>query len=237
MRKKLDQFTTKIARYGYNRFYLDHRRHRPLEIVYERAAEQSADFIMANLDQAVLFDTREAYWRYVVGKLPAAGLLMECGVFQGLSINFIADQLGKGGDKRSVYGFDSFEGLEEDWAGENLPAGFFDMGGKLPDVRASVRLIRGWVQDSVPPFLDQHAAEPIALLHIDTDTYTPARFLLDTVRPRLVPGSIIAFDELIGYPNWAAHEYRALTETLAEDSYEFIAFTSRQAALRITRSL
>ncbi len=83
------------------------------------------------------------------------------------------------------------------------------------------------------PFLDQHPGEPLALLHIDTDTYTPARFLLDALKPRLVPGSIIAFDELIGYPNWQAHEAKALGEALPRAGYRFIAFTSRQAAIRI----
>ena len=232
-KSRVDRWTTRATNYAYRRFRIDHRRHRPLEIVYEKAAEQSAEFILANLDQAVLFDDREAYWRFVVKRLPPKGLLMECGVFEGLSINFIADQLARRRDARRIYGFDSFEGLEEDWTGENLPAGYFDMGGKLPSVRPSVELRKGWVQDTVAPFLAEQPGEPIALLHIDTDSYTPARYLLDTVKPRLAPGSIIAFDELVGYPNWQQHEYRALCEALEPGSYEFIAFTSRQAAIRI----
>ncbi|MGL4540977.1 MAG: hypothetical protein ACRCUI_00530, partial [Polymorphobacter sp.] len=73
----------------------------------------------------------------------------------------------------------------------------------------------------------------IGLLHIDTDTYPPARHILEIAAPHLVAGSIIVFDELIGYPNWRAHEYKALEEILPRERYEFIAFTSRQAALRI----
>lgn len=231
--KRLDTLTTKVLRYGHRRFHIDHRRHRPLEIVYERASQQSADFILANMDKAVLFDSREGYWTHVVKALPATGLVMECGVFEGVSINFIADRMKARQDGRKIYGFDSFEGLEEDWAGENLPAGFFDRGGKLPEVRPQVELRKGWVQDTVQPFLDERPDDKLALLHIDTDTYTPARYLLDALKPRLTSGSIIAFDELIGYPNWQAHEYRALLEALPDVEYEFIAFTSRQAAIRV----
>ncbi len=233
VKNRINKFVTRALNYGYRRFYIDHRRHRPLEIVYEKASEASADFILANMDAAVLFDNRMDYWRHLTKVLPAAGLVMECGVFEGASINFIADQLSRRSDGRDIHGFDSFEGLEEDWVGENLPAGFFDRKGQLPPVRPSVKLYKGWVQDTVPPFLAEHADQPLALLHIDTDTYTPARFLLEALKPRLVSGSIVAFDELIGYPNWQHHEYRALVEVLDRDSYDFIAFTSRQAAIRI----
>jgi hypothetical protein len=232
-RSRIDRLTTKSLTYLHRRFDTDHRRHRPLEIVYERAAEQSADFILANINEAVLFDARADYWRFVTAAVPKIGLIMECGVFQGLSINFIADRLKAAGDTRGIDGFDSFEGLEENWSGENLPSGHFDMKGKPPDVRPGVVLHKGWVQDTVQPYLDAHPEEPIALLHIDTDTYAPARYLLDAVKPRLVCGSIIAFDELVGYPNWQQHEYKALAETLERESYQFMAFTSRQAAIYI----
>lgn len=233
MKQRIDAWTTRTLSYLHRRFLVDDRRQWPMRRVYERAAESSAIFIEANMDDAVLFDHRVDYWAWLAGRLPRQGLLIECGVFEGKSINFIADRLRALGDPRLIHGFDSFEGLEEDWSGEALPAGHFDRGGRLPPVRDNVRLHKGWVQDTVQPFLDQHPGEPLALLHIDTDTYTPARFLLDTIAPRLVPGSIIAFDELIGYPNWPAHEAKALAEALPRERYRFIAFTSRQAAIRI----
>ncbi len=233
MKQRLDGWTTRTLSYLYRRFLVDDRRQWPMRRVYERAAETSASFIEANIDEAVLFDHRIDYWAWLVTRLPSTGLLMECGVFEGKSINFIADRLRAKGDARLIHGFDSLEGLEEDWSGEALPAGHFDQGGRLPPVRENVRLYKGWVQDTVQPFLDRHPGEPLALLHIDTDTYTPARYLLEAVAPRLVSGSIIAFDELIGYPNWQAHEAKALAEVLPRDRYRFIAFTSRQAAIRI----
>jgi predicted O-methyltransferase YrrM len=91
------------------------------------------------------------------------------------------------------------------------------------------------VKDTLVPFIAAEGRPPIGLVHIDTDTYTPAAHVLEIVAPLLVPGSIIVFDELIGYPNWREHEYKALNEWLPRDRYELIGFTSRQAALRIIR--
>lgn len=233
LKQRIDALTTRTLSYLYRRFLESDRRQWPMRRVYERAAESSASFIEANIDDAVLFDHRIDYWAWLVTRLPKEGLLLEAGVFEGKSINFIADRLKAAGDRRLIHGFDSFEGLEEDWAGEALPAGHFDQGGRLPPVRDNVRLHKGWVQDTVQPFLAANPGAPLALLHIDTDTYTPARFLLEALAPRLVPGSIIAFDELIGYPNWQAHEAKALGEVLPRERYRFIAFTSRQAAIRI----
>lgn len=145
----------------------------------------------------------------------------------------IGDHLKAKNDPRLVHGFDSFEGLEEDWSGEGLKAGYFQQGGRLPPVRANVRLHKGWVQDTLGPFYAEQKKPKIALIHIDTDTYTPARHILQISKPLLTPGTIIVFDELIGYPNWREHEFKALQETLPRKSYKFIGFTSRQAAIRI----
>jgi hypothetical protein len=209
----------------------DRRRHRPVQKLWERSAESSADFIEMNMGTAVVYDEREPMWIHAMKSMPAKGMICEFGVFQGVSINFIADYLKRRGDTRTLYGFDSFEGLEEDWSGEALPAGFFDQGGKMPSVRDSVKLIKGWVQDTLPPFLKEKGAEGVALVHIDTDTYTPARCILENIRPFLVPGAVIIFDELVGYPNWQNHEYKALLETMEQSDYRFIGFTSRQAAI------
>lgn len=209
------------------------RRNRPFELVWERSAQQSADFISAHLDHAVLFRDRVEFWKHILNAIPADGQLLEVGVFQGQSINMIARDRAARGDTRIVQGFDSFEGLEEDWSGEALPAGFFNQGGKLPAVCSNVALHKGWVQETLGPFMEAASDKRVALLHIDTDTYTPARFTLEAARPFLKPGSIIVFDELVGYPNWQEHEFKALNECLDGNSYKYIGFTSRQAAIQM----
>ncbi len=237
IKNRINVRVTRFLSYLHRRAQGDIRRGRPIEIVWEMSAKESAEFIYERLDAAVLFEDRRAFWRHVLNAVPSDGLVMECGVFEGDSINFIADWMQARGDKRKIDGFDSFEGLEEDWAGEALPKGFFNLGGRLPDVRDSVRLHKGWVQDTIQPYLTENPDRPIGLLHIDTDTYSPARYLLENLRHRFPVGAVIVFDELIGYPNWRQHEYRALCETLPEESYEFIAFTSRQAAIRIVEAI
>lgn len=236
VRESFSRFTTRATWYVYNRLFANLRRNLTYELVWRKAAEDSAQFITENLHDAVLYQNRTDFWRFILERLPAAGEICEIGVFQGVSVNLIADSLSKRNDPRLVHGFDAFEGLEEDWSGEGLAAGYFDQGGKLPDVRKNVRLHKGWVQSTLAPFLATIEKPVIALVHIDTDTYTPARCILDTVKPHLVKGSIIVFDELIGYPNWRMHEYKALVETLDAADYDYIGFTSRQAAIRMKRT-
>ncbi len=233
IRDRVSRLTTRITWYVYRRLWENLRRNRTYEVLWENAARRSAEYIETNFDDAVVFQDRQDFWRHVITKIPSVGALIEVGVFKGVSVNFIADTLTRTGDKRLVHGFDSFEGLEEDWSGEALGAGFFQQDGKLPPVRTNVRLHKGWVQDTLGPFYTQENVEKLALVHIDTDTYTPARHILEISKSRLAVGTIIVFDELIGYPNWQEHEFKALQEVLPRSAYRFLAFTSRQAALRI----
>ena len=233
MLKWLSRQITRIYWHFYLRVTENIRRNSPYDLVWKIAAEDSARFITDNLSNAVLYQHRRDFWKYILKTLPPSGVLLEVGVFKGESINLIADDRTRRGDTRIIHGFDSFEGLEEDWSGEGLAEGFFDQGGTLPPVRSNVRLHKGWVQDTLAPMLAAEGHPPIGLVHIDTDTYTPARHILEIVAPHLVPGSIIVFDELIGYPNWREHEFKALNEVLPPDRYVFVGFTSRQAALHI----
>ncbi|MDB5423131.1 MAG: hypothetical protein JWQ29_547 [Phenylobacterium sp.] len=234
-REFVSDLTKKSTWFVYSRLQENLRRNLTYEKLWENAATDSAAFIEQNFDEAVVYRNRMDFWAYVLGKIPAAGEIVEVGVFEGVSVNYIADHLAKVGDGRLVHGFDSFEGLEEDWSGEGLPAGYFQQGGKLPPVRAKVRLHKGWVQDTLAPFYAENSNPPLALVHIDTDTYTPAKVILEVSKPLMTAGTVIVFDELIGYPNWRNHEFKALQEVLKREDYCFIGFTSRQAAIRILR--
>lgn len=233
LRSKLGNYTTRVTWYVYRSLMDNLRRNMTYELLWRNAAADSAKFVETNFDEAVLYHHRSDFWQYILGKLPSEGELIEVGVFQGASINAIADYLAAHNDTRLVNGFDAFEGLEEHWSGEGLKKGFFDLGGVMPKVRDNVRLYKGWVQQTLKPFLDERGSPKLALVHIDTDTYTPARYILETVKPLLSVGTVIVFDELIGYPNWRQHEFKALEEVLERSSYQYIGFTSRQAALRI----
>src|SRR5258706_8876352 len=106
--------------------------------VHMRAVEDSADYIEANMQRAMHFNFREDLWRYSFGQRRKTGLILEFGVWRGHSSRFFAERLS--GDER-LYGFDSFEGLQEDWAGNDRPKGYFSLGGRLPKVPRNVTLV------------------------------------------------------------------------------------------------
>ena len=101
-------------------------------------------------------------------------------------------------------------------------------------------MINGFVEETLEPFMKTKPSENISFIHIDTDTYSPAKTILSLLKPVMKKGSVVLFDELCGYPNWRSHEYRALKEVFSDDEYEFIGFSQTKpgsslikAAIRI----
>jgi len=203
--------------------------------VTEPELEAAAALIRERLDRVMLFTTVQEIRRFCVDQLPKDGLLLEFGVFQAVSTNFFADCLARRGDARSWHGFDSFVGLSDVGYGWDWEKGAFNIGGQMPPVLANVQLHKGWIDDTLPRFLTEHKAEPIAFIHVDVDIYQPAKAVLQLCKPRLQPGSIVLFDELIGFAGWRFHEYKALNEVFEPDEFDYIAFSDfYQAAIRIT---
>ena len=191
------------------------------------ARKESAEYIYSHLSIAILFNSDESYWSYLMTNKPKDGLLLEFGVYLGRSINYMAEQLKKDKDPRTFYGFDSFEGLSEDWGGTSLTRGTFSTSGELPEVLPNVKLIKGWVNDTLLPFLDKidETDRIISYLHLDMDVYSPTKYVLNNIIPYLKVGSIIDFDDLIGFPGWKQGEFKAMQETLDNIcKYEHIAY-------------
>ena len=134
-----------------------------------------------------------------------------------------------------MYGFDSFLGLEEDWSGWILPAGWFSTNGVMPKCESNVKLYKGWFTETVPTFQTELGNKVISLLHIDSDTYKPAKYVLNALVKNLRPGSIIVFDEYYGYTGWRLHEFKAFQEFVIEHNlkYKYIAYTGEQVAVEI----
>jgi hypothetical protein len=205
------------------------------DILHRRALERSADFIEPHLASALMFRRAEEIRSLAIRRVVPEGLLLEFGVNLGDSINLFARILAKRGDARPIFGFDAFEGLSEDWFGRSmLKRTNFNWRGKTPRVRDNVRLVVGWLEETLKPFLDANPG-PIAFMHLDMDTYSPARLALDLCRDRLVEGTLILLDEHHGFPNWENGEFRALNEVLRPDDYSYVAFAAQQALIRIVR--
>jgi hypothetical protein len=200
------------------------------KVLWERAAATSADYIEKHLPTALLFPNRVLHWEHSLVHASADGLFMEFGVWTGASINAIAARLP---DKR-IFGFDSFEGLKEDFPGTPFRKGSFGLGGMTPKVLPNVTLVKGWFDETVPKFLLQHP-EPIAYLHLDADTYETTALILDLLQRRIRTGTVIVFDEYHGFPNWTNGEFKAWQEFLGKHnlSYRYLGFSLLQASIQV----
>jgi hypothetical protein len=165
-------------------------------------------------------------------KIRPPGHVLEFGVFEGGSLRHIAHQV------EFIHGFDSFDGLPEDWTwhvtGPNdHPKGLF----AIRDWRrlswpANARIWPGWFSDTLPQWLAE-VPGPIGLIHIDSDIYSSARTILFSLNDRIKAGTVLVFDELYqgwqssgaDYTNWREHEWRALQEWLAECDREVRPYT------------
>ena len=157
------------------------------------------------------------------------GLILEFGVRHGTSIRQLASLASK-----PLYGFDSFEGLPEDWHQESKEV--YSTRGKIPKVPAHVTLIPGWFEETLPLFLEKHGGE-IALINIDCDIYSSTKTVLDLLSPRIKKGTIIIFDEYIGNLHWEEDEHKAFMESINryqwKYEYLFCSAYTKQVVVRI----
>lgn len=115
------------------------------------------------------------------------------------------------------------------------------MRGELPkDMPNNVRFVKGWFDQTLPRFLEEHH-EPVAFLHIDSDLYSSAKTVLGLLKDRIVPGTVVLFDELLNYPGWKNGEIKAFREFIAETGfkYEYFGYASsaHSAGMRIVSDL
>jgi len=157
------------------------------------------------------------------------GLVLEFGVFNGKSIRQLAT-LTEG----PVHGFDSFEGLPESWCDE--AKGSYSAFGQLPQVPGNVRLHRGWFEDSIPEF-QQTESGPIRFINIDCDLYSSTKTIFDFMAQQFVKGTVILFDEYLGYPTWREDEFKAFQDAANRNGWQYemlgFNFLTKQAAVRL----
>jgi hypothetical protein len=148
----------------------------------------------------VLYDTVAAHYQLD----SKAILYLEFGVAAAHSFKW---WLKKNANAASeFYGFDTFEGLPEDW-GRHFKKG--DMSASLPDIddkRAG--FFKGIFQDTLNGFINEHPealTQKPKVIHMDADLFSSTIFVLSQLYPYLAKGDIIFFDEF----NVANHEYQA----------------------------
>lgn len=204
----------------------------PLSAVLRNIIE-SHEIRATELSGAAMLADREAVLRFALAQCRTIeGKVLEFGVYQGTTLRLLA---GDAGGRRSAVGFDSFEGLPEDW-GTLLPKGHFRTPVPVFPRESDVSLEVGRIEETLPAFLARDAGA-IALVHVDCDLYATTRFVLDRVLPRMPPGGVVVFDEYYGYPTFADHEHRAWQEVrrAGNGSARPLAYSSHSCAYQIER--
>ena len=210
----------------------DFAAHHPIREMRKLALAETVAYIREHMSTAIGVYTKRQFLDIALKRVSLDGHYVEFGVYTGeFSIRFIASRV----SDRAIVGFDSFEGLPEDWHGRNMVKGTFSLEGKLPKVPHNVKLQPGWFNVSLPRWLEANPG-PMAFIHIDSDLYASAKTVFDLVAERIVPGTVIAFDEYFNYPNWQHHEFKAFHEYVKENKvgYEYLAYGATQVAVRIT---
>tara|TARA_B100000989_G_scaffold292802_1_gene269265 strand:+ start:605 stop:1354 length:750 start_codon:yes stop_codon:yes gene_type:complete len=207
----------------------------PFEMYQEESVKRSYDYFKEYFPKCVFLEKSEIQ-KFALNKSLESDseqnfLYLEFGVFNGDSLNLFADNL-----RTKIYGFDSFEGLKEDWLGTSLQKGFFNLYGKIPKLRNNAIPIKGWVQDTLLEFLKSNTNK-INFIHMDLDTYDSCKYVLEKIKPQLTDNCIILFDELYNYGGWENGEVKALEETFAKNEYKFLAFgaNSQQAVIQLVK--
>jgi predicted O-methyltransferase YrrM len=213
--------------------YIDSKRAKPkrltlVDLVERQAVIDSAEYAEVHMAAALYFRSRQELWAHALANAVPNGLYLEFGVYRGASVNWFADAL----PDKIIVGFDSFEGLHEDWGGTNFRKGHFNVSGRLPPVRNNVRLIKGWFDQTLPEYLANNQGNA-SLIHIDGDTYEATKNVLDLLRPRICKGAVIIFDQYFGYRGWRLGEWKAWKEfsALHRISYRYLSFSNQQAGL------
>jgi hypothetical protein len=208
--------------------FRDFSRLHPAREMKRLALRESVRYARKHMRNSVGVESAREVLSLALRQVRVSGHCLEFGVYKGGTIRFIANQLGT---SQPVHGFDSFDGLEEAWSGDPSR---FDAQGRLPKVPVNVALHKGYFSDTLPGWAGSHLG-PVAFLHIDCDLYQSTKCVFEQLSDRIVPGTVIVFDEYFNYPNWQAHEFRAFQEFVEryQVRYEYLAYARFQVAVKI----
>jgi hypothetical protein len=144
-----------------------------------------------------------------INNLIKPGCILEFGVYKGRSIKILAKLF----NDRNIYGFDCWKGLPISF-GTHWKENTFQSD-KIKKDKKNIKLIDGYFEDSLPNFI-KNFNEEISFIHIDCDIYSSTLTIFKYLQEHIKKGTIISFDEIIGYDEYLYHELLAF--------YQFIKF-------------
>jgi O-methyltransferase len=158
-----------------------------------------------------IFDTRYQLYDYlnlnIINNNPID--FFEFGVFEGESIEYWVNL--NNNENSRFYGFDSFEGLPQDWQNFSgiMKKSHFDLKGKIPNIDDErLIFIKGLFQDKLELFLKNYNPINKLVIHLDCDLYSSTLYVLTQLHNNLKKGTILIFDEF----NTVICEFRALED-------------------------
>ena len=151
----------------------------------------------------------------------------EYGVWMGDSFKYLMKSFKKG------YGFDSFEGLPENWG--PVPKGAYSSFGKVPEIKGGEFII-GEFEQSLPTFFAKK--RPLAaLINFDADLYASTFCALVHSKPVIDRDTVLIFDEFIINSDWENDEFRALNEFCEANGFDYeviaISLYTKQVMVRL----
>lgn len=156
--------------------------------------------------------TREQIWHDFLHEMKPGEECLEFGVWNGRSINHMANVR----PECKFHGFDSFEGLPEDWIA-GCAKGKFKTDAKQLKFSSNVTIHPGWFEESIPKFMRGRDWRMTTRIHIDCDlgssTDTILKLLASPIRSQK---PIFLFDEFYNYRGFEEHEFRAFLDFITK---------------------
>jgi O-methyltransferase len=176
------------------------------------------------------YNKRYPLYKWVIDKegLTQPINYLEFGVATGKSFNWFMEQ-NVNADSR-FYGFDTFDGLPEDWG--PFKKGAFSNNNALPLIKDNRgKFYKGLFQQTVPTFLQELDNSKRNVLMMDADLWSATLYALTMFAPLLKKGDIIFFDEFVvpthefkAFIDFTQSHYINLELIAAANNYYFAAF-------------
>lgn len=174
------------------------------------------NFLIKNAES---FYTRPHIWHKFLSYMHDKNICLEFGVNSGKSINYMADVC----PSNTFIGFDSFDGLPEDWT-HTAKKGRFKTDFSKLTFKKNVKIEKGLFENTLPAFLESNKKHlhRIKFIHIDCDLYSSTSIVLTLLSDVIIKNKpYILFDEMYNYPLYADHEFKAFVEFIESNKITF----------------
>lgn len=186
---------------------------------------QDERFKNAFLPNALTAQERSIAWRLhtltwaAEQCLDIPGDFVECGVYHGFSMAVVAAYVGFENTDKSMFLYDTFEGIPEEFNSEKRSNVPYDRETEADkdaiykkalarfEKYPNITLVRG----TVPHTFEETCPEQVAFLHLDMNSSKSEIAALDILYERMSPGGLIVFDDY----GWSGY----MQQKVAEDAY------------------